>query len=77
MSLGAHSNPQASNSSTRTAAALASAFAKASRKSVRSAVLDLPFQHDAKFIDKNGKGIRRPSPQAPAGKTSQVNNNQP
>jgi len=54
-----------------------SAFAKARRKSARSAVLDLPFQHDAKFIDKKGKGIRRPSPQAPAGKTSQVNNNQP
>ena len=53
MSLGAHLNPQASNSSTRTAAGLASAFAKASRKSARSADLDLPFGHDAEFIDKN------------------------
>ena len=34
----------------------ASAFAKARRNSAKSAVLDLPFGHDAAFIDENGGG---------------------
>jgi hypothetical protein len=57
----------AGNSSTRTAAAPDYACANARRKSVRSAVLDLPFRRDIDFIDENGGGPGGATEQTPVG----------